>query len=91
MTQARATKELRSALDRRAIVVTGAGIVQAIIRQEFPVYEPRTHLTSGGFSTMGFTVPAAIGAKLAQPDRQVARSAAMATSCRRCRRSVWRP
>lgn len=72
MTQARATKELRAALDRRAIVVTGAGIVQAVIRQEFPVYEPRTHLTSGGFSTMGFTVPAAIGAKLAQPDRQVA-------------------
>ncbi|MDQ3701297.1 MAG: thiamine pyrophosphate-binding protein [Chloroflexota bacterium] len=71
MTQARATRELRSALDRRAIVVTGAGIVQAIIRQEFPVYEPRTHLTSGGFSSMGFTVPAAIGAKLAQPDRQV--------------------
>jgi acetolactate synthase-1/2/3 large subunit len=72
MTQARATKELRTALDRRAIVVTGAGIVQAVIRQEFPVYEPRTHLTSGGYSTMGFTVPAAIGAKLAQPDRQVA-------------------
>lgn len=72
MTQARATKELRAALDRRAIVVTGAGIVQAVIRQEFPVYEPRTHLTSGGYSTMGFTVPAAIGAKLAQPDRQVA-------------------
>lgn len=71
MTQARATRELRAALDRRAIVVTGAGIVQAIIRQEFPVYEPRTHLTSGGFSSMGFTVPAAIGAKLAQPDRQV--------------------
>ena len=32
---------------------------------------PRTHLTSGGFSTMGFTLPAAIGAKLARPDRQV--------------------
>jgi acetolactate synthase-1/2/3 large subunit len=71
MTQARATKELRAALDRGAIVVTGAGVVQAIIRQEFPVYAPRTHLTSGGFSSMGFTVPAAIGAKLAQPDRQV--------------------
>lgn len=71
MTPARATKELRSALDRGAIVVTGAGIVQAIIRQEFPVYEPRTHLTSGGFSSMGFTVPGAIGAKLAQPGRQV--------------------
>ena len=72
MTQSRAIKELRAALDRRAIVVTGAGIVQAVVRQEFPVYEPRTHLTSGGYSTMGFTVPAAIGAKLAQPDRQVA-------------------
>jgi acetolactate synthase-1/2/3 large subunit len=71
MTQARATRELRAALDRGAIVVTGAGIVQAIIRQEFAVYEPRTHLTSGGFSSMGFTVPAAIGAKLAQPGRQV--------------------
>jgi acetolactate synthase I/II/III large subunit len=71
MTQARATRELRAALDRGAIVVTGAGIVQAVIRQEFPVYEPRTHLTSGGFSSMGFTVPAALGAKLAQPERQV--------------------
>lgn len=72
MTQARAIFELRQALDRRAIVTSGAGVVQAVVRQDFPVYEPRTHLTSGGFSTMGFTVPAAIGAKLAQPDRQVA-------------------
>jgi acetolactate synthase-1/2/3 large subunit len=72
MTQPRAVRELRAALDRSAIVVTGAGLVQGVVRQDFPVYEPRTHLTSGGFSTMGFTVPAAIGAKLAAPDRQVA-------------------
>jgi acetolactate synthase-1/2/3 large subunit len=72
MTQSRAVWELRAALDRSAIVVTGAGLVQGVVRQDFPVYEPRTHLTSGGFSTMGFTVPAAIGAKLAAPDRQVA-------------------
>jgi acetolactate synthase-1/2/3 large subunit len=72
MTQSRAVQELRAALDRSAIVVTGAGLVQGVVRQDFPVYEPRTHLTSGGFSTMGFTVPAAIGAKLAAPDRQVA-------------------
>lgn len=71
MTQNRAVSELRRALDRRAIVVTGAGLPQGVVRQDFPVYEPRTHLTSGGFSTMGFTVPAAIGAKLAAPDRQV--------------------
>jgi len=71
MTQPRAVRELRAALDRSAIVVTGAGLVQGVVRQDFPVYEPRTHLTSGGFSTMGFTVPAAIGAKLAAPERQV--------------------
>ena len=71
MTQARALKEVRSQLDRGAIVTTGAGLPQAIVRQDWPVYEPRTHLTSGGYSTMGFTVPAAIGARLAQPDRQV--------------------
>ncbi len=72
MTQQRAVTELRAALDRGAIVTTGAGIPQAIVRQDFPVYEPRTHITSGGFSSMGFTVPAAIGAKLARPERQVA-------------------
>lgn len=71
MTQQRAVTELRAALDRGAIVTTGAGLPQAIVRQDFPVYEPRTHITSGGFSSMGFTVPAAIGAKLARPDRQV--------------------
>jgi acetolactate synthase-1/2/3 large subunit len=71
MTQARAIHELRGALNRQAIVTTGAGVVQAVVRQDFPVYEPRTHITSGGFSTMGFTVPAAIGAQLAQPGRQV--------------------
>jgi acetolactate synthase-1/2/3 large subunit len=71
MTQQRAVSELRSALDRTAIVTTGAGLPQGVVRQDFPVYEPRTHITSGGFSTMGFTLPAAIGAKLARPERQV--------------------
>lgn len=70
-TMARVMKELRAALDRDAIVTSGAGLVQGIVRQAFPVYEPRTHLTSGGFSTMGFTVPAALGAQLAFPGRQV--------------------
>jgi len=71
MTQARAIRELRAACARDAIVVTGAGVPQAVVRQDWPVYCPRTHLTSGGFSTMGFTVPAALGARLARPDRQV--------------------
>ena len=71
VTQARVMKELRAALEREAIVTSGAGLVQGIVRQAFPVYEPRTHITSGGFSTMGFTLPAAIGAQLAYPERQV--------------------
>ena len=67
----RAVKELRAALDREAIVTSGAGLVQGMVRQAFPVYEPRAHITSGGFSAMGFTLPAAIGAQLAHPGRQV--------------------
>ncbi|MBI3362725.1 MAG: thiamine pyrophosphate-binding protein [Chloroflexi bacterium] len=70
-TMARVMKELRAVLDREAIVTSGAGLAQGIVRQAFPVYGPRTHITSGGFSTMGFTVPAAIGAQLAHPGRQV--------------------
>jgi len=71
VTMARVMKELRAALERDAIVTSGAGLVQGTVRQAFPVYGPRTHLTSGGFSSMGFTVPAAIGAQLAYPGRQV--------------------
>ncbi len=63
-------RELRTALDRDAIVVTSSGHAQACVL-EFPFFEPRTNLTSGGFSCMGFSFPAALGAKLAAPDRQV--------------------
>jgi acetolactate synthase-1/2/3 large subunit len=67
----RLLKELRSILDRDAIVLGDAGWAQVFLFQQFPVYLPRTHISSGGFSTMGFAVPAAIGAKLAQPEKQV--------------------
>jgi acetolactate synthase-1/2/3 large subunit len=39
--------------------------------QYYKVAEPRTFITSGGLGTMGFGVPAAIGAKMARPDREV--------------------
>jgi acetolactate synthase-1/2/3 large subunit len=71
MTQARVIAEIQSAAAPDAIVVTGAGLPQSIVRQNWVTREPRTHITSGGFSTMGFTVPAAIGASLAAPGRQV--------------------
>ncbi|MFX1590285.1 MAG: thiamine pyrophosphate-dependent enzyme, partial [Promethearchaeota archaeon] len=70
-------REIRKFFDRDAIIVTSSGNVQAQMLQELEFYEPRTCLTAGGFSTMGYSVPAAIGAKLGsidlgKPDQQVA-------------------
>ncbi len=64
-------REIRRFLDRDAIVVSSSGNTQAQILQEFPFYLPRTNITTGGFSTMGWSFPAAMGAKLACPKRQV--------------------
>jgi acetolactate synthase-1/2/3 large subunit len=55
-----------------AIVTTDVGQHQMWMAQSFPVSGPRTFLTSGGLGTMGFGLPAAIGAALAAPDRRVA-------------------
>jgi acetolactate synthase-1/2/3 large subunit len=68
--------EIRKFFDRDAVIVTSSGNVQAQMLQELEFYEPNTCLTAGGFSTMGYSVPAAIGAKLGsmdinKPDRQV--------------------
>ena len=71
MTMARAVREVQAAASEDAIVVTGAGLPQGMVKQRWVTRRPRTHITSGGFSTMGFTLPAAIGAQLAQPDAQV--------------------
>lgn len=62
---------LRKIFPRDTIVVVGSGNAQGAVKQTFPVYSPRTHLTSGGFSSMGWAVPAAIGAKLAAPNQPV--------------------
>lgn len=71
VTMGRFFKELREYLDRDTIILGEAGWAQIYLFQQFPVYIPRTHISSGGFSTMGFSLPGAIGAKLAHPDRQV--------------------
>jgi acetolactate synthase-1/2/3 large subunit len=71
MTMARAVREIQRATRDDAIVVTGAGLPQGMVKQRWVTRYPRTHITSGGFSTMGFELPAAIGCQLAAPDRQV--------------------
>lgn len=63
--------QLRAVLERDAVVVVGAGRVRGAVQQMFPVYGARTHLSSSRFGALGWAVPAAIGAKLALPARQV--------------------
>ncbi|HFI0355648.1 TPA: acetolactate synthase large subunit [Streptococcus suis] len=54
-----------------AIVVTDVGQHQMWTAQFYPYKHARQLVTSGGMGTMGFGIPAAIGAKLANPDREV--------------------
>jgi len=54
-----------------AIVVTDVGQHQMWEAQYYHHEEPRTLITSGGLGTMGFALPAAIGAKFACPDREI--------------------
>ncbi len=54
-----------------AIISTGVGQHQMWAAQYFDYREPRLWLTSGSMGTMGFGLPAAIGAQFAQPDRIV--------------------
>jgi len=54
-----------------AVVVAGVGQHQMWASQFWKFTEPRTWVNSGGLGTMGFAVPAALGAKAGRPDRRV--------------------
>jgi|AGTN01.3.fsa_nt_gi Thiamine pyrophosphate-requiring enzymes [acetolactate synthase, pyruvate dehydrogenase (cytochrome), glyoxylate carboligase, phosphonopyruvate decarboxylase] len=62
---------LNETLPQNTIISTSSGNTQAQLFQEYEYPEPYCNLTTGGFSTMGWAVPAAIGAKLALPERPV--------------------
>ncbi|MGH9453223.1 MAG: biosynthetic-type acetolactate synthase large subunit, partial [Terriglobia bacterium] len=57
--------------DEDAIVAVDVGQHQMWVAQFFDFYQPRTWLSSSGLGAMGYGFPAAIGAQLAFPDRQV--------------------
>ena len=54
-----------------AIIATDVGQHQMWTAQAYPLNRPRQWLTSGGLGTLGFGLPAAVGAALANPDRKV--------------------
>jgi acetolactate synthase-1/2/3 large subunit len=58
-------------LDDEATITTDVGQHQMWVAQAYPLRRPRQWLTSGGLGTMGFGMPAAIGAALAEPERTV--------------------
>jgi acetolactate synthase-1/2/3 large subunit len=71
MSPQRILADLRDVLPRNAIITTDVGWNKNGVGQQFPIYEPGSILTPGGFATMGFGSPAALGAKVAAPDRVV--------------------
>ena len=64
-------EELQKLTKEEAIVVAGVGQHQMWVSQHWNFTEPNTWLNSGGLGTMGYALPAAIGAKTAYPDRLV--------------------
>ena len=62
---------LRSILPRNGIVVTDSGLHQGLVRRHFDVLSPRGLIIPNDLQSMGFGLPAAIGAKLAAPERPV--------------------
>ncbi len=64
-------RTLRAALPRETVVVSDLTVAAYWCRRLLDIYEPRTNVYPWGFCTLGFGMPAAIGAKLARPERPV--------------------
>ncbi len=63
--------DVREVLPRDAYITTDVGWNKNGVGQQFPIYTPGSILTPGGYATMGFGSAAALGAKLAQPNKVV--------------------
>jgi acetolactate synthase-1/2/3 large subunit len=64
-------EEISRLTDGEAIIATDVGQHQMWLAQYYKFKHPRSFLTSGGLGTMGYGFPAAVGAKLAYPNKQV--------------------
>ncbi|WP_077613890.1 thiamine pyrophosphate-binding protein [Caenibacillus caldisaponilyticus] len=63
--------EVREVLPKDAILTTDVGWNKNGVGQQFPIFEAGTIFTPGGYCTMGFGAPAALGVKIARPDKVV--------------------
>jgi len=64
-------RQLKTFVKQDEIICCDVGQHQMWVAQHYPIDHPQRHLTSGGLGTMGFGLPAAIGAQLANPDKTV--------------------
>ncbi|MDG6925872.1 MAG: thiamine pyrophosphate-binding protein [Nitrososphaerota archaeon] len=64
-------KMMGDVLPKESVISVSAGLPQEILSQQWMSTLPGTYLSSGGYSTMGFALPAAMGAKLAKPGSTV--------------------
>jgi len=68
---AQVIREIWEGTDGKALIVTDVGQHQMLEAQYYQHDEPRTLLTSGGLGTMGFSLPAAIGASFHEKEREI--------------------
>ena len=69
--QASFVRALRAAMPEDGVLVAGMTQVGYYSRPNFPVYHPRTYLTSSYFGNLGYAYPTALGAKVACPEKAV--------------------
>jgi acetolactate synthase-1/2/3 large subunit len=69
--QASILRSLRAGTPEDAILVAGMNQIGYYSRPFWPVYQPRTYLTSSYSGNLGYAYPVALGAKVARPDRPV--------------------
>lgn len=67
----RMLRDLAEAAGKRTIITCDVGQHQMWVAQHYRFHQPHHHLTSGGLGTMGFGIPAGMGAWFAAPDHRV--------------------
>lgn len=71
ITMAEVVKMISDKTEGKAVLVTDVGQHQMVASRYYEFAEEKSNVTSGGLGTMGFCLPAAMGAKVGQPDRPV--------------------